>query len=93
MNSEQESEHKIDGSTEVHLNDYEDIADANTCIGHFIEQVSNQKRPYSTKYVLHLLRLSVHFKATIRDDSTYCFVNCYKTQHTFSNRLPTKKTK
>ena len=32
---------------EVHLNDYEDIADANTCIGHFIEQVSNLKRPHS----------------------------------------------
>ncbi|MDE0084756.1 MAG: hypothetical protein OXU23_03525 [Candidatus Poribacteria bacterium] len=27
---------------EVHLNDYEDIADAHTRIGHFIQQVSNQ---------------------------------------------------
>ena len=32
---------------EVHLNDYDDIADANTHIGHFIEQVYNQKRPHS----------------------------------------------
>ena len=32
---------------EIHLNDYDDITDANTCIGHFIEQVSNQKRPHS----------------------------------------------
>ncbi|MYG00137.1 transposase [Candidatus Poribacteria bacterium] len=32
---------------EVHLNDYEDIADANTHIEHFIQQVSNQKRPHS----------------------------------------------
>ena len=32
---------------EVHLNDYDDIADANTHIGHFIEQVSNRKRPHS----------------------------------------------
>ncbi len=32
---------------EVHLNDYEDIADANTRIGHFIEQGYNQKRPHS----------------------------------------------
>lgn len=32
---------------EVYLNDYEDIADANTRIGHFIEQVYNQKRPHS----------------------------------------------
>ena len=32
---------------EVHLNDYDDIADANTRIGHFIEQVYNQKRPHS----------------------------------------------
>ena len=32
---------------EVHLNDYEDLTDANTRIGHFIEQVYNQKRPHS----------------------------------------------
>ena len=32
---------------EVYLNDYEDLADANTYIGHFIEQVYNQKRPHS----------------------------------------------
>ncbi len=32
---------------EVHLNDYDDIADAKTRIGHFIEQVYNQKRPHS----------------------------------------------
>ena len=32
---------------EIYLNDYEDIADANACIGHFIEQVYNQKRPHS----------------------------------------------
>ena len=32
---------------EVHLNDYDDITEAKTCIGHFIEQVSNQKRPHS----------------------------------------------
>ena len=33
---------------EVHLNDYEDIHEARTRIGHFITQVSHQKRPYST---------------------------------------------
>ncbi|MDE0637991.1 MAG: integrase core domain-containing protein [Candidatus Poribacteria bacterium] len=27
--------------------DYDDLADANTYIGHFIEQVYNQKRPHS----------------------------------------------
>ena len=32
---------------EVHLNDYDDITDAHTRIGHFIEQVYNQKRPHS----------------------------------------------
>ena len=32
---------------EIYLNDYDDITDANTCIGHFIEQVYNQKRPHS----------------------------------------------
>ena len=32
---------------EIYLNDYDDIADANACIGHFIEQVYNQKRPHS----------------------------------------------
>ena len=32
---------------EVYLNDYDDIADANTRIGHFTEQVYNQKRPHS----------------------------------------------
>ena len=32
---------------EVHLNDYEDLADAHTCIRHFIEQVYIQKRPHS----------------------------------------------
>jgi transposase InsO family protein len=32
---------------EVHLNDYDDLADANTRIGHFIEHVYNQKRPHS----------------------------------------------
>ena len=32
---------------EVHLNDYDDIADAKTRIGHFIENVYNQKRPHS----------------------------------------------
>ena len=32
---------------EIHLNDYDDITDANTRIGHFIEQVYNQKRPHS----------------------------------------------
>ena len=32
---------------EVHLNDYDDIADAKPRIGHFIEQVYNQKRPHS----------------------------------------------
>ena len=32
---------------EVHLNDYEDLADAHTRIGHFIEQIYNQKRPHS----------------------------------------------
>ena len=32
---------------EVHLNDYEDIHEARTRIGHFIEQVYHQKRPHS----------------------------------------------
>ena len=32
---------------EVYLNDYDDITEAKTRIGHFIEKVSNQKRPHS----------------------------------------------
>ena len=32
---------------EVHPNDYEDIHEAKARIGHFITQVSNQKRPHS----------------------------------------------
>ena len=32
---------------EIYLNDYDDIADANARIGHFIEQVYNQNRPHS----------------------------------------------
>ena len=32
---------------EVHLNDYEDITDAISRLGHFITQVYNQKRPHS----------------------------------------------
>ena len=32
---------------EIYLNDYDNIADANARIGHFIEQVYNQKRPHS----------------------------------------------
>ena len=32
---------------EVYLNDYEDIHEVRVCIGHFIEQVYNQKRPHS----------------------------------------------
>lgn len=32
---------------EVHLNDYDDISQARTRIGHFIEQVYHQKRPHS----------------------------------------------
>ena len=32
---------------EIYLNDYEDIAEANACIGYFIEQVYNQKRLHS----------------------------------------------
>jgi transposase InsO family protein len=32
---------------EVHLNDYEDITDASTRIGHFITQVYHHKRPHS----------------------------------------------
>ena len=32
---------------EVHLNDYEDIHEARTRIGHFITQVYHQKRPHS----------------------------------------------
>ena len=32
---------------EVHLNDYDNIAEVETRIGHFIEQVYNQKRPHS----------------------------------------------
>ena len=32
---------------EVHLNDYDDITDAHTRIGHFIEEVYNQKRLHS----------------------------------------------
>ncbi len=32
---------------EVHLNDYESITEARDRIGHFIEQVYNQKRPHS----------------------------------------------
>ena len=31
----------------VHLNDYDDIMEAEARIGHFIEQVYNQKRPHS----------------------------------------------
>ena len=33
---------------EIYLNDYEDIADANACIGHYIEQVYNKIRPHLT---------------------------------------------
>ena len=32
---------------EVHLNDYENIHEARARIGHFITQVSHQKRPHS----------------------------------------------
>ena len=32
---------------EIYLNDYDDITDAKAYIGHFIEQVYNQKRPHS----------------------------------------------
>ena len=32
---------------EVYLNDYQDIHEARTLIGHFIRQVYNQKRPHS----------------------------------------------
>ena len=32
---------------EIYLNDYGDIEDAKTCIGHFIEHVYNQNRPHS----------------------------------------------
>ena len=32
---------------EVHLNDYQNITEARDRIGHFIEQVYNQKRPHS----------------------------------------------
>ena len=32
---------------EVHLNDYDDIMETKARIGHFIEQVYNQKRPHS----------------------------------------------
>ncbi len=32
---------------EVHLNDYDDIMETKTRIGHFIEQAYNQKRPHS----------------------------------------------
>ena len=32
---------------EVHLNDYEDLHEAKTRIGHFITQVYHQKRPHS----------------------------------------------
>ena len=32
---------------EVHLNDYQSITEATESIGHFIEQVSHQKRPHS----------------------------------------------
>ena len=32
---------------EVHLNDYQDITEARERIGHFIEQVYNEKRPHS----------------------------------------------
>ena len=32
---------------EVHLNDYQDITEAQERIGHFIEQVYNEKRPHS----------------------------------------------
>ena len=38
---------------EVHLNGYNDIADAHIRIGHFIEQVYNQKRPHSALGYLH----------------------------------------
>ncbi len=31
----------------VHLNDYDVIMEAKACIGHFIEQVYNQKHPHS----------------------------------------------
>ena len=32
---------------EIHLNDYDDITDPKARIEHFIEQVSNKKRPHS----------------------------------------------
>ena len=32
---------------EIYLNDYDDIENANTCIGYFIEHVYNLKRPHS----------------------------------------------
>ena len=32
---------------EIYLNHYDNITDANACIGHFIEQVYNLKRPHS----------------------------------------------
>ena len=32
---------------EVHINDYQNITEARDRIGHFITQVSNQKRPHS----------------------------------------------
>ena len=35
---------------EVYLNDYDNLADASSRIGHFIEQVYNQKRPHSAFY-------------------------------------------
>ena len=34
---------------EVHLNEYDDIMDSRACIGHFIVQVYNQKRPNSAR--------------------------------------------
>ena len=32
---------------EVHINDYQSITEARESIGHFVEQVSHQKRPHS----------------------------------------------
>ena len=47
---------------EVHLNDYDDIADANTRIGHFIEQVYNQ-RPHSALGYLTPIELEIKNKS------------------------------
>ena len=40
-------DHSLNQDEEVHFNDYQDIYEARTRIGHFITQVYHHKRPHS----------------------------------------------